>query len=46
VTREELAETLTTERFTHHIRTDNRPIPHLPLPPVDTAVDNELVEAS
>jgi hypothetical protein len=38
VTREELADALTVERFTPHVRADNSPIPHLP--PVDTAVDN------
>jgi hypothetical protein len=38
VTREELAEALTVERFTLHQRADNSPIPHLP--PVDTAVDD------
>jgi hypothetical protein len=46
VTRAELADALTTERFTRHVRTDNRPIPHLPLLPVETAVDNELEAAS
>jgi len=45
VTRAELAETLSVERFTHHVRADDSPIPHLPLP-VDTAVDNEPGEAS
>jgi hypothetical protein len=45
VTREELVEALTVERHTHHVRADDSPIPHLPLP-VDTAVDNELETAS
>jgi hypothetical protein len=43
--REELVYDLTTERFTHHMRVDNSPIPRLPLP-VDTAVDEPVTEAS
>jgi hypothetical protein len=44
--REELVYDLTTEYFTLHRRVDNSPVPHLPLPPVDTAVDEPLSEAS
>jgi hypothetical protein len=43
MTRAELVDALTTERFTRHQRADNSPVPHLPLP-VDTAVDDELSE--
>jgi hypothetical protein len=44
--REELVYALTTEYFTLHRRVDNSPVPHLPLLPVDTAVDNTEAEAS
>jgi hypothetical protein len=43
---EELVYALTLERFTPHVRADNSPIEHLPLPPVDNAVDDPLSEAS
>jgi hypothetical protein len=42
--REELVHALTLERFTLHRRVDNSPVPHMPLPPVDTAGDNTEAE--